>query len=475
MLKDRVYQALLRQFPYDPTQGQQELLQLLSEFISGRGARRCFVLKGYAGTGKTTVVSALVKVVPSLGKQAVLLAPTGRAAKVLTAYSGMKASTIHKKIYRPKTASDGRIQLSLMPNPHKHTVFIVDEASMVPDQGDAGDSLFFSGRSLLEDLVNFVYTDDTNTMLLLGDTAQLPPVGSLRSPALEPAYLDAQFRLSVRNFELTDVMRQSKESGILTNATQIREKLSASLTCPPYFNLKDYKDIQQIPPAEVQELLQSFFSGKQPEDAVVITRSNKRAGQFNRGIRSRILFREEEISAGDYLMVVRNNYFWLPQESTAGFIANGDIIEVMRLRKTMEIYGFRYAQATVRMIDYPDEDELDVLLMLDTLTSESASLTRADHDRLFNAVMNDYSDITSKRKRMEHIRNNRFYNALQVKFAYALTCHKTQGGQWKQVLVDQGWLPDEPPDIEYLRWLYTAVTRSSGNLYLLGFKEEFFG
>jgi len=475
LLKDRVYQALLRQFPYEPTSGQRELLALLSDFLSERKARRAFVLRGYAGTGKTTVVAALVKVLPGMGKQAVLLAPTGRAAKVLTAYSGKKASTIHKKIYRLKTASDGRFSLSLMSNPHTNTVFIVDEASMVPDQGDSGDSLFFSGRSLLEDLISFVFTDDTNSLMLLGDTAQLPPVGSVRSPALEPDYLASQFKLSVRQLELTEVMRQAQESGILTNATLVREKISTANPVAPYFTLAGFGDILRIQPAEVEELLQSFFTGKQPEDAVVITRSNKRAGQFNRGIRSRILYREEELSAGDYLMVVRNNYFWLPEESAAGFIANGDIIEVLRIRETTEIYGFRFARATIRMIDYPDEDELDVLLMLETLTSESASLPRADHDRLFNAIMNDYTEIASKRKRLEKVRNNRYYNALQVKFAYALTCHKTQGGQWKQVLVDQGWLPDEPPDTEYLRWLYTAVTRSCEKLYLLGFKEEFFG
>lgn len=470
----RIEGYFLHHFPYEPTSGQKQLINKLADFLLLRSERAIFILKGYAGTGKTTIVASLVKVLPRIAKKSVLLAPTGRAAKVLSGYSSKRAYTIHKKIYRPQTSSDGHIHLSLMPNPHTDTLFIVDEASMVPDVSQQTDSLFFSGRSLLEDLITYVFANENNRLLLLGDLAQLPPVGTLASPALDVTYMKKNFQAEIMSFELMEVMRQAEESGILRNATLIRTKIAAEDVRPPFFNILNYNDIQRIQPQEVEELLNSCFSRDNIENTVVVTRSNKRANLFNQGIRNRVLYREEEIAAGDYLMVVRNNYFWLPAESAAGFIANGDIVEVMRIKRKFELYGFHYAEVLIRLIDYPEEKELEVLLLLDTLTSVSASLTASEHNNLYQEIMKDYMDIPSKRQRIEKVRNSQYYNALQVKFSYSLTCHKTQGGQWENVIVDQGYLTEEMIDIEFLRWLYTAVTRAYGKLYLLSFKEEFF-
>ncbi|MCX6270793.1 MAG: AAA family ATPase [Bacteroidetes bacterium] len=474
MNQKQINDNFLRQFPYEPTEGQKTLIARLSGFLLSTSDRPVFVLRGYAGTGKTTIVSALVKILPAMAKRSVLLAPTGRAAKVLSGYSGKRAYTIHKKIYRPQSSSDGSVHLSVMPNPHSDTLFIIDEASMIPDFTSPADGSFFSGKSLLDDLFHYVFSNENNFLLFLGDTAQLPPVGSLNSPALDPAYLKSNFHTDGDSFELTEVMRQAEESGILSNATRIRQKIGEEKPQPPFFRLQNYQDIVQLPPQELEELLNTHFSRDNLENTVVVTRSNKRANLFNQGIRNRILFREDEIGAGDYLMVVRNNYFWLPAESTAGFIANGDIVEVLRIKKRTELYGFRFAEALIRLIDYPEETDLEVILLLDTLTSEAASLSFADHNKFFQEVMADYMEIPNKRHRLEKVRNNKYYNALQVKFAYALTCHKTQGGQWENVIVDQGYLTEDMVNIEYLRWLYTAVTRATTRLYLLNFKEEFF-
>lgn len=476
MMDARRIELLLKsQFPYEPTDEQEELIHRLSLFLVKNTPQSLFLLKGYAGTGKTTIVSNLVKILPRLGKNTVLLAPTGRAAKVLSNYSGKRAYTIHKKIYRPKTAADGTVHLSLMPNPHTDALFIVDEASMVPNVAESADAGFFSGRNLLEDLFHYIYSGENCNLLMLGDVAQLPPVGLSISPALDSKYLSALYNVKIEEFELTEVVRQAKQSGILMNATIIRDKLNTKITKPPFFQLADYNDVTKINGNQLEELLHYLYGKDNIENAAVITRSNKRANLFNKGIRNKILFREEEISTGDYLMVVRNNYFWLPAETRAGFIANGDMIELLSIRKHIEIYGFRYVKAVIRLIDYPEEKDLEVLLLLDTLASESAALSVKDNSRLFNAILEDYQEVPSKRHRLEKVRNNPYYNALQVKFAYALTCHKTQGGQWRNVIVDQGYLTDEMINIEYLRWLYTAVTRTTRHLYLLNFKEEFFG
>ncbi|MHC1706358.1 MAG: ATP-dependent RecD-like DNA helicase [Bacteroidales bacterium] len=464
----------LHHFPYEPTSGQKQLISEIASFLLIRSFKPLFILKGYAGTGKTTIVSALVRILPRINRQSVLLAPTGRAAKVLSGYSGKKAFTIHKKIYRPQATADGYVHLTLMPNLHMNTLFIVDEASMVPDITQQTEGQFFSGRSLLEDLISFVFSNENNSLLLLGDSAQLPPVGTLESPALDVQFMKRNFQAEIRSFELTEVMRQAETSGILKNATALRIKISGNNIQLPVFDLSEHTDIQRVEPQDVEELFQNSFSRENLENTVVITRSNKRANLFNMGIRNRILYREEEIAAGDHMMVVKNNYFWLPAESSAGFIANGDIIEILRIKKRIEIYGFRFAEAMIRLIDYPEEKELEVLLLLDTLSSVSASLTAVEHNKLYQEVLADYMDIPSKRNRMEKVRNNQYYNALQVKFSYSLTCHKTQGGQWENVIVDQGYFTQEMLDTEYLRWLYTAVTRAYGKLYLLNFKDDFF-
>ncbi|MCX6305907.1 MAG: AAA family ATPase [Bacteroidetes bacterium] len=468
--------AMLRQeFPYDPTEGQDKLLGELAVFltISWKQQNALFILRGYAGTGKTTVVKALVDVLPRIGKKTTLLAPTGRAAKVLTNYTHKEANTIHRKIYFARTNKDGLIDLKLQVNYHKHTLFIVDEASMIQHTMSAEGALF-STRNLLDDLFQFVYSGENCRMLFIGDAAQLPPVGLDHSPALDHEFLQRAYHLSIDTFELTEVVRQAKESGILVNATLVRQQIQAQKLEFPMFSIGGYRDIVRLDGQDLEEALNHAYSGSQKENNVVICRSNKRANIYNREIRHRILYLEEEISTGDYLMVVKNNYFWLPLESTAGFIANGDIVELMRIRNIEEMYGFRFADVTVRFLDYPEEKDLDVKIILDTLMSESAALTQPDNNRLFQSVMADFQDIPSRSERMEKVKASPYFNALQVKFAYALTCHKTQGGQWDNVFIDQGYLNDKMLNAEFGRWLYTAVTRATKKLFLINFEERFF-
>jgi len=436
-----------------------------------------FLLEGYAGTGKTTVVSTLVKALPAAGYNAVLLAPTGRAAKVLSLYAQMPAFTIHKRLYRPAMDGDGHVNFQVLPNKAVRTLFIVDEASMIPDNSQSGETNAFQSRNLLEDLIGHVYSGDNCKMLFLGDSCQLPPVGINQSPALNIELLRHSFYLDLDTFILSDVVRQSLESGILSEATGIRRKIgleSKTLSLPIFGKQNLFADVISITGMEMPEAMEQAFQEYGRENTVVITRSNKRANLFNQAIRERILFHENDLAAGDHLLVVRNNYFWLPDESKAGFIANGDIVEVQSLRKTEELYGFRFAEATVRMVDYPDEQTFDVKLLLDTLKSEGPALTYQDNQRLFNEIMADYMGENSRRKRMAMIRQNPYFNALQVKHASALTCHKTQGGQWDAVFIEKGYLKDEMIDNEYLRWLYTAVTRATSKLFLINFEERFF-
>jgi len=466
---------LRKEFPYEPTEGQDKLLGELAVFltISWKQQNALFILRGYAGTGKTTVVKALVDVLPQIGKKTALLAPTGRAAKVLTSYTKKEANTIHRKIYFARTNKDGLIDLKLQVNYHKHTLFIVDEASMIQHTMSA-DGALFSTRNLLDDLFQFVYSGENCRMLFIGDAAQLPPVGLDHSPALDHEFLKRAYHLNIDTFELTEVVRQAKESGILVNATQVRQQIQGLKLGFPMFSIDGYKDITRLNGQDLEEALNNAWSGSQKENNVVICRSNKRANIFNREIRRRILFLEEEISSGDYLMVVKNNYYWLPVESTAGFVANGDIVELMRIRNIEEIYGFRFADVTIRFLDYPDEKDIDVKIILDTLMSESAALTQSDNNRLFQAVMADFQDIPSRRERMEKVKASPYFNALQVKFAYALTCHKTQGGQWDTVFIDQGYISDQMLNLEFGRWLYTAVTRATKKLFLINFEDRFF-
>jgi len=466
---------LLREFPYEPTPGQQILIERLGRFItsSWENPNALFLLRGYAGTGKTTVVTALVNVLPELKKRFVLLAPTGRAAKVLASYTQKQANTIHRKIYFARTTKDGVIALKLQQNLHKNTLFIVDEASMIQNSS-INDFNLFGGRNLMDDLFYYVYSGENNKLLFIGDTAQLPPVGLDNSPALDPEFLKNSYHLDIESCELTEVVRQSQDSGILSNATLIRRVIDRQEFSLPLFSVNKFADINRLSGADLEDALNSAYSSSNKDGNVVICRSNKRANIFNQEIRKRILFFEDEINTGDYMMVVKNNYFWLPEGSSAGFIANGDIVELKRIRSIHEMFGFRFADVTIRFLDYPEEQELDVKILLDTIRSESPALSQADNNRLFQEVMKDHEDITNKRKRIEKVKSSPYFNALQVKFAYALTCHKTQGGQWETVFLDQCYLNEKMMNVEYLRWLYTAVTRATRKLFLINFEDKFF-
>jgi exodeoxyribonuclease V len=475
MHKESVIAMLLKEFPHETTPGQAHLIEMLAGFLTEPWDkdRSLFILKGYAGTGKTTIVTALVNVLPKLLKRSVLMAPTGRAAKVLAGYSRKQANTIHRKIFFARTTKEGTIALKLQQNLHKNTLFIVDEASMIQNSSmhDLGQ---FASRNILDDLLSYVYSGENNKLLFIGDAAQLPPVGLDNSPALDIEFMKKSYDLTIDTFELTEVVRQARTSGILINATAIRKEINRQKVTLPIFGVRQFTDIERLNGSDLEEALNTAYSGKDKDNNAVICRSNKRANIYNREIRNRILFFDNEINAGDYMMVVKNNYFWLPEGSSPGFIANGDIVELMRIRKTEELYGFRFADVTIRFLDYPEEKEMDVKILLDTIMSESASLPAADNNRLFQTVMEDYADLRSKRGRIEKVKTNPYFNALQVKFAYALTCHKTQGGQWDTVFIDQGWLNDKMINVEYLRWLYTAVTRATKKVFLINFESKFF-
>jgi exodeoxyribonuclease-5 len=464
---------ILDKFSYNPIKSQEKLISKLSDFVFNSGPNEIFILEGYAGTGKTTVVSALVKNLSFIRKRSVLLAPTGRAAKVFSSYSGKNAFTIHKKIYELTTGHDGSLKLVLAQSNYKNTIFLVDEASMIPDQSAGSNDSFFSDRNLLHDLIDYVFQGENCRLILIGDSAQLPPVGINISPALDLKYLSASFQVQTRFFQLKEVVRQSLESGILYNATNIRNIIGKNEQ-QLIFDTDQFTDIIPINGVELEDHLNSTFSGKGLENAVIITRSNKRANIFNQEIRHRILFRENEIDAGDLMMVVKNNYFWSDKKEGPAFIANGDIIELLKIEKYEEIYDHRFAEATIRLIDYPGQHELRVKLMLDTIMINGPSLSYNDQKNFFAEVLKDYENIPSRRKRIEEVKNNPYYNALQVKFGYALTCHKTQGGQWKHVFIDQGYLTEEHINQEYFRWLYTALTRATEKVYLVNFHERFF-
>lgn len=459
-----------RHFGKTPTTQQREVFALLQKFLLSDDENQCFLLKGYAGTGKTTLISALVKVLPGIKLKSVLLAPTGRAAKVISNYSGKKAFTIHKKIYRKKFAASPDMNFVLGENLMENAIFIVDEASMISDQVHD-----YSRQSLLEDLIRYVYNGKNCKLMFVGDTAQLPPVGSDLSPALDKNLLASDFRLQVLSYELTDVVRQEKESGILYNATQLRELIRKDKHTFPKFIIKGYRDIFRMTGEKLVEGLNYAYDKYGMENTIVICRSNKNANAYNQNIRNRILYREEEITGGDHIMVVRNNYFWLkPEDNSGDFIANGDIARVRKVRRVEEQYGFRFAELVIELLDYPDQEPVTCKVMLDTLYSESPSLSVADNKRFFEAVMEDYQHIENKRFRMEEIKKDPYYNALQIKFAFAVTCHKAQGGQWPAVFIDQGYLTDEMLNTEFLRWLYTGVTRSNAELFLVNFSDQFF-
>ena len=452
--------------PGAPTTDQVDLVERMERFLFQNAQRAGFIIRGYAGTGKTTAIAAMIKTFPSFQLKSVLLAPTGRAAKVLSNFSKKPAFTIHKKIYQSERGKDGQTHFKLGANLHTNTIFIIDEASMISDGGA-------SEQSLLDDLIEYVYGGKNCRLVFIGDIAQLPPVGKLLSPALDPKYLMANYYLKLKGVELSQVMRQASESGILHNATLIRNQ---TLEEKPVikFELDRFDDIKRIDGMELEDELHTCFSKYGADDTIVITRSNKRANIFNQQIRVRIKDLDDEIATGDYLMVVKNNYYWLDEKSPVSFIANGDVAEIMGMGNIEEMYGFRFLNATVRLIDYPQLQSIDVKLLLDAIHSEAPSLTKEDSQRFFETVMEDYAEVTNKRIKMELLKKNPYFNALQVKFGYAVTCHKSQGGQWKAVFVDQGYLTEEMLNTEYARWLYTAVTRATERLYLVNFNHQFF-
>jgi len=471
----QLIKLLKEHFPYEPTPGQVELIGMISEFLLDTEERNLMVIKGYAGTGKTTIVKAIVDVLDKYEHGNVLLAPTGRSAKVLSNYSGKPAFTIHKKIYRTYSGNDGMVRLTVLQNQHKNTLFIVDEASMIANNSAGQEGSMFSGRALLDDLIQYVFNDNNCRLILIGDVAQLPPVGMDISPALDIPYLKASFGMKVRSYELTEVVRQEANSGILFNATAIRNMItSQNKKIALKFCLNDFKDIVKVNVAELEDSINNAYSNYGSDETIVLCRSNKRANLYNNQIRSQILGRDSELTGGDLLMSVKNNYFWLNDSSKAGFIANGEMMEVQRIKGIHELYDFRFAEGSVTLKDYPDESSFEAVFLLDTITSESPALSSTDFRKLYDNVSEDYPDIPEKRKRLLEIRENKYYNALQVKFAWALTCHKSQGGQWKAVFVEQGYLKDNMIDREYLRWLYTALTRATEKLYLVNFNEDFF-
>jgi exodeoxyribonuclease-5 len=472
MIKNHLKTILIQNLPFSPTNCQLQLIEVLSGYIFSDEPDQIMLIKGYAGTGKTSMLYSLTQTLNEFKIKSVLLAPTGRAAKVLGGYAKMPAFTVHKKIYRQKSNSDGMGHFALDINLYKNTYFIVDEASMISNE-TSENSVFGSGK-LLDDLLEYIYSGANCRLVLVGDSAQLPPVGLSISPALEPASLE-NYGFSVKVVELTDVVRQAEGSGILSNATKIRNRIGNDNNESGFFpvNLNDFEDIERISGAELIESITSSYQKYGIFETTIVTRSNKRANLYNKGIRGSILYRENEIEKGDLLMVVKNNYFWIEEDMKLDFIANGDIAEVVKIYKYEELYGFRFANVCLRFIDYEDV-EFDCKIFLETLSIETASFTYDQNRQLFEAVSEDYAEIRNKRERWKKVKENSYYNALQVKFAYAITCHKAQGGQWKAVYVDHGFVNDEMLDTEFYRWLYTAFTRPTEKLFLVNFNKGFF-
>ena len=463
---------LKKQFPFEPTLSQQEWFHAITDFFYAASSQKAFVLTGYAGTGKSTIIGFLVNVLNHTGYKAVLMAPTGRAAKVISSYSKRPSYTIHKQIYFPKSDTKGGVSFKLKENKYKKTVFIIDEASMIGD--DRQQSKLFENGSLLNDVVQYVLGGDQCKLIFVGDPAQLPPVNLEISPALDVDELEHQYFDEVSAVRLETVVRQAEDSGILYNATHLREQLTLAVFDQFQFKLDGFADIIRM--QDGQELfiaIEDSFSENGTDQTVFIVRSNKRANLYNENIRKRILMLEEELSVGDQLMVVKNNYFWLSPDSKPGFIANGDVIEIRAIYAYKSLYEHSFAEVRVALVDYPNEKEFDTVLLLDTLKSNTASLSFEEGNALYRSVLEDYSGEKSKYKKFLKVKKNPFFNALQVKYSYAITCHKSQGGQWNAVFVEHPYLP-EGPDKDYFRWLYTALTRAKEKLYLIGFPSTYF-
>jgi len=457
-------------FPFEPTESQRLWFPKVAEFVVEQAKNTAFVLTGYAGTGKTTLIGTLLKHLKRSDFNAVLLAPTGRAAKVMATYSNYPAFTIHKKIYFPKSESGGGISFQLKQNKHKNTVFIVDEASMIGD--DRKQAKLFENGALLLDLIHYVNGGNQCKLIFVGDPAQLPPVHLSLSPALDVDELKQFHFDKVYSIQLEEVVRQAIDSGILMNATQLREQLQMGVYDQFQFDVTGQKDVLYTNNGlDLTETIEDAYAQSGISETVFIVRSNKRANAYNNNIRTRILGLEEELAVGDQLMVVKNNYFWLDADSKPGFIANGDVIEVLSIHSRKELYGFSFAEVSVSMMDYPDEDPFETVLLLNTLSTDTPSLNYASANALYQAVLEDYAHEKPKYKRFLKVKNNPFFNALQVKYSYAITCHKSQGGQWDHVFVEKPYLADGPNEA-YLRWLYTAITRAKKRLYLIGFPNE---
>lgn len=471
MINSHLSRQIRHNFPHTPTNEQLFALNILADFLLSANENSALLLKGYAGTGKTSLVGALVKTMSGLKQKSVLLAPTGRAAKVLSNYAGQQAFTIHKKIYRQDAFSNDLSAFHPSDNLHKDTLFIVDEASMISNQGI--DSHYFGSGRLLDDLVHYVYSGENCRLMLMGDTAQLPPVMQVESPALQADILKG-YNLQVDEIQLTEVVRQDLNSGILYNATLLRDSLRNNrVEIYPKLTVKGFADIQMINGSELIEAISNAYSKDGLDDTIVISRSNKRANIYNNGIRNQILYREEELSTGDRLMIVKNNYFWTRNNKEIDFIANGEIVQVLRVRNESHLYGFRFCDVTVRFQDY--DMELDIKILLDTLQTEAPALPKELNDKLFYTILEDYQDISTKSGKMKKMKENPHYNVVQVKYAYAITCHKAQGGQWKNVFLDIGYMTEEMLGENFYRWLYTAMTRATDRLYLVNLPEEFVG
>lgn len=454
---------MLRRLPYEPNGQQMELVAALSKFAVSGDDRSAFLLNGYAGTGKTTLSSAFVNALPSVGLRAVLLAPTGRAAKVFSSYSRHSAFTIHRKIYQSRRFNPEELRFGLARNNHRDTIFVVDEASMIANA--SGETAVFGTGCLLDDLITYVYSGEGCRLVLLGDVAQLPPVGYADSPALDEATLRG-YGLSVYAFSLTEVARQKRDSGVLYNATAIRNIIASRMFGAPTIRVSGFPDIGVVDGMELADKVEECYSRDGVEDTIVVTRSNKRAVMFNQGIRARVLYMEAEIATGDLLLVAKNNYFWAEGYDGVDFIANGDVAVVRRISHETSLYGFRFADVTLEFPDYGVE--IDAKIILDALYSESPALTRSQNEMLFQRVMEDYADIPRKGERFKRLKKDPYFNALQVKFGYAVTCHKAQGGQWKNVFVDMGYIPEDAfGNVDFYRWLYTSLTRSYGRVFLI--------
>ncbi|XHC48246.1 AAA family ATPase [Cyclobacterium xiamenense] len=460
-------EAIRKFFPHEPTGDQRGFFHAMNGFLSPDSTANTFVLKGFAGTGKTSVIAALVRALPALGLRPVMLAPTGRAAKVMSAYAEKTGFTIHKIIYRPKEkAADGLYGFDVQKNYFHQSVFIVDEASMLSDDRSAG-------NSLLSDLIHFVFQNPENRLVLVGDLAQLPPVGSEDSPALDKEHLMQRHRLHVIESVLEEVTRQELQSGILQNATDLRGQVTAK--APKIsFRTRGFQDIFRMTGERLEDGLRYAYDKFGLDHTMIITRSNKAAVQYNRYIRNSIFYYEDELSAGDRLMIVKNNYTYMEASDKVSFLANGDFVEILKIRSFEEMYGLRFATLELRLIDYPDEVPFEAKVLLDTLHTEVPALGYEDWKKLYQLVTEDYMDLPSKSRVREALKKDPYLNALQVKFAYTLTCHKSQGGQWDAVFVDQGFLKEEQVDRNYLRWLYTAMTRARKELYLVNFHSQFF-